>query len=209
MSGDYDFDRAHGLPEDLPHDERFLWQGHPDWKNLALSAFHVRKVMIYFVALAVLQCVARAVDGAPVLTALQPFLWFVPMGVLAAGLLSAVAWLSAKTTTYTLTSKRVVMKIGMALPITFNIPFKQIDGAAITHTGGGAGDIYFRFGGKDRIAYLMLWPHARRWHFTRPEAAFRAIPNVNEVAQLAASSLNTAPTSANVVYTEPAMLAAE
>ncbi len=209
MSGDYDFDRAHGLPEDLPQDERLLWQGHPDWKNLALSAFHVRKVMIYFVALAALQGVGRLIDGSSVLQAAQPVLWFVPMGLLAAGLLTAVAWLSARTTTYTLTSKRAVLKIGMALPITFNIPFKQIDGAAMTQTGTGHGDLYFRFGGKDRIAYMMLWPHARRWHFSKPEAAFRAIPNVNHVAQLAAAALHTVPVSANIDYTMPAMMAAE
>ncbi len=209
MSGDYDFDRAHGLPEDLPQDERLLWQGHPDWKNLAVSAFHVRKVMIYFVALAALQGVGRLADGASALMALQPLLWFVPMGLLATALLACVAWLSARTTTYTLTSKRAVLKIGMALPVTFNVPFKQIDGAAISHTGGGHGDIYFRFGGKDRIAYLMLWPHARRWHFSKPEAAFRAIPNVDHVAQLAAAALNVTPVSANVVYTMPRMMAAE
>jgi Bacterial PH domain len=209
VSGDYDFDRAHGLPEDLPQDERLLWQGHPDWKNLAINAFHVRKTMIYFTGLALLQGIGRFADGASLLAALKPFLWFVPLGLLATVLLLGVAWFSARTTTYTLTSKRVVLKIGMALPITFNIPFRQIDGAGISPTGGGKGDLYFRLGGKDRIAYLMLWPHARRWHFAQPEAAFRSIPDVDRVAQLAASALNTSPVSANIEYPIPAMMAAE
>lgn len=209
MSGDYDFDRAHGLPEDLPQGERLLWQGGPDWKQLALTAFHARKVFIYFVALAVLQSIGRLADSAPLLEALRPFLWFIPMGLLASSLLTLVAWFSARTTTYTLTTKRAVMKIGMALPITFNIPFTQIDGAFVTHAANGTGDICFRFGSKDKIAYAMLWPHARRWHFSKPQAAFRAIREVDKVAALAATSLNTAPASASVSSHIPAMMAAE
>jgi Bacterial PH domain len=206
---DFDFDTKLGLPEALPQGERLLWQGHPDWRSLAVSAFHVRKVMIYFAALAVLQGLARLVDGASLAHAAQPFLWFIPMGAVATAILTGVAWLSARTTTYTLTTKRAVMKIGMALPVTFNIPFKQIDGAFVGHLANGTGDICFRFGDKNKIAYLLLWPHARRWHFKKPQAAFRAIANVDHVASLAASSLNMTKPAQEASLVTPLMMAAE
>jgi Bacterial PH domain len=206
---DFDFDTKQGLPEVLPQGERLLWQGQPDWRSLAVSAFHVRKVMIYFAALAILQGVARLADGATLAKGAQPFLWFIPMGLVATGILILVARLCAYTTTYTLTTKRVVMKIGMALPVTFNIPFKQIDGAFVGHLANGTGDLCFRFGGKDKIAYLLLWPHARRWHFSKPQATFRAIPNVDHVANLAASSLTMTPVAEETNFATPHLMAAE
>jgi Bacterial PH domain len=205
---DFDFDTKQGLPEALPQGERLLWQGRPDWQSLAVSAFHVRKVMLYFAGLALFQGAARLVDGASIATAAQPFLWYIPMGLVATLLLTGVAWLSAYTTTYTLTTKRAVMKIGMALPVTFNIPFKQIDGAYVGHLANGTGDICFRFGDKQKIAYLLLWPHARRWHFSKPQATFRAIPDVDRVANLAATSLTMAPATEHE-YAAPHMMAAE
>ena len=36
------------LPAPLPQGERVIWQGKPSVKGLALRAFHVRKVPIYF-----------------------------------------------------------------------------------------------------------------------------------------------------------------
>ena len=37
-----------GLPGFLPGDERMLWQGRPDWRGLARTRFHVRKLTVYF-----------------------------------------------------------------------------------------------------------------------------------------------------------------
>ena len=45
---DHDSRAVSGLPEPLPAGERMIWQGKPDWRALALRAFHVRKVAIYF-----------------------------------------------------------------------------------------------------------------------------------------------------------------
>ena len=45
---EHDFEPVHGLPAHLPQGERLLWQGAPSWRSLAIRAFHVRKVAIYF-----------------------------------------------------------------------------------------------------------------------------------------------------------------
>ena len=52
---EHEFEAAPGLPERLPAGERILWQGAPDWRALALHAFHVRKLAIYFAAMMGLQ----------------------------------------------------------------------------------------------------------------------------------------------------------
>ena len=49
---DFDFEPVRGLPQLLPKGERMLWQGAPRWQDLAVHAFHARKVIWYFAALA-------------------------------------------------------------------------------------------------------------------------------------------------------------
>jgi hypothetical protein len=112
--------------------------------------------------------------------------------VLAAGalsLLSLIAWGVARTTVYTITNRRVVMRIGIALPVTFNLPYKQIDGAALRPYEDGTGDIPLQLREGTRLAYLVLWPHARPWRFTRPEPMLRCVPNAAATAQLLSEAL--------------------
>ena len=56
---DFDFEPVRGLPQILPKGERMLWQGAPRWQDLAVHAFHARKVVWYFVALAAAQAAVR------------------------------------------------------------------------------------------------------------------------------------------------------
>ena len=42
-----------------------------------------------------------------------------------------MAWLSARNTVYTITDRRVVMRIGIVLTLTFNLPFKRIAAAGL------------------------------------------------------------------------------
>ncbi len=46
-------------------------------------------------------------------------------------ILSLLAYLIARTTIYSITSRRVVMRFGVALPMTVNIPFKAIRSADV------------------------------------------------------------------------------
>jgi hypothetical protein len=85
----------------------------------------------------------------------------------ALGLLLGTAWFSARSTLYTLTNKRVVMRIGIVLTLTFNLPFKRIAGASLKTQGAGTGDIALALHPEDRIGWAHLWPHQRAWHITR------------------------------------------
>ena len=111
------------------------------------------------------------------------------LGALAVALLGLLAWLSARTTLYVITSRRVIMKIGVALPIFFNIPFTDVASAAVHAFHDGAGDIPLSLTPGRRIAYLHLWPHARPFGFSKPEPAVRSIPSVASVADILGGAL--------------------
>ena len=81
------------------------------------------------------------------------------------------------------------MRIGMALPVTLNLPFGQIDGASLRLFGNGAGDIPLKVTKTERIAYLLLWPHARPFNFAHPEPCLRCVPKADDVASLLAAAL--------------------
>ena len=51
MSVEYENEPIPGLPGIPPKGERILWQGSPDWRVLARTAFHTRLVTGYFVLL--------------------------------------------------------------------------------------------------------------------------------------------------------------
>ena len=190
---DFDFEPVEGLPENLPQNERILWQGAPRWRDLAVHAFHARKAVIYFAVLGAVQAASHLVSGGTLAGAGKSSLWFLVLGVAAALLLSGLANFSARTTVYTITSKRLVMRIGMALPVTINLPFKLIDSASVKLYANGSGDIPVKVAKGNRLAYLVLWPHARRWEMSRPQPALRCIANADQVAGLLSAALTSSP----------------
>jgi hypothetical protein len=102
------------------------------------------------------------------------------------GILAVLARLTATTTVYTLTDKRVVMRIGIVLTVTYNLPLRQVDSADLVPLPGGAGEIALTLREGTRIAYLQLWPHARPWRLARTQPMLRCLPDGQAVsAQLA------------------------
>jgi hypothetical protein len=194
MSGhdDYEVEPVPGLPALLPEDETLLWQGGPEWKTLAWRAFHLRFVMAYFgLLIAWTGFSTWWVGGGWTMT----FRSVVPISVaaiLAIGLLAFLAWLAARSSVYTITSKRVIMRVGVALPVTFNLPFTCIDGASVRRSTNGSGDISLAMGENKQLNAFMLWPHARPWHLRKPEPSLRAIANLDAVANVLSQALKAA-----------------
>lgn len=178
---EHEFEAAPGLPEALPAGERILWQGAPDWRQLALHAFHVRKVTVYFLLMLALQAVFMADQS--LMLVVPSVLTSAVLACTAVGMLTALAWFASHTCLYTLTNKRVVMRVGIVLTMTFNLPLTCLSAAAIKPRGRGCGDIALRIKGPDRIAYLHLWPHARAWHLRNPEPSLRCVPEVQALGQ--------------------------
>ena len=185
---EHDFEPEHGLPEALPEGERVLWQGSPDWRQLARHAFHVRKLAVYFAVLLALRVVFLASDGVPAAQILRSLLLLGPLALACLGILVVLARLSAKTTVYTITSRRVVMRIGIVLTLTFNIPFRRVAAADLRLDADGHGDVPLRLADGERIAWLNLWPHCRPWKLAAPQPMLRGIPQAAEVAGILANA---------------------
>ncbi len=178
-----------GLPERLPEGERLLWQGAPDWRRMALNVFHIRGLALYFGAIIAYCLAAAAMDGTPLQDAALSTAKLAGAALVPIGFLTAYAWLVGRSTTYTITDQRVVMQFGLALPMTINLPFRKIESAELKLRANGFGDISLLLNSADRLAYLVLWPHARPWRLGQAEPTFRAVPDVGRVGQLLARAL--------------------
>jgi hypothetical protein len=173
-----------GLPEALPAGERLLWQGSPDWRSLAVHAFHLRKLVVYFALLLLLRVAFDLGDGKSVTSAVAALGGLALLAAVALGLVTLLAWLSATQAVYTITTKRVVMRIGIVLTVTYNLPYAQIASAAMLRHRAGTGDLPLTLTGTQRIAYLQLWPHARPWQVRQTQPMLRCVPQPEQVAAL-------------------------
>lgn len=180
---EHEFEPQFGLPEKLPEGERILWQGAPDWRVMALRVFHLRKLALYFGIILALRAANALYDGGTALAAAKSVAIALPWCLLALALFAGLAWLSARTTAYTITDRRVVMRVGIVLSLTFNLPLRRIDGAGLRMLSGGVGDIPLQLLRGERIAFLHLWPHARPWQLRQPEPMLRCVPDAAAVAK--------------------------
>lgn len=189
ITGEHEFEAEPGLPEPLPRGERLLWQGSPDERTLAREALHWRKLAVYFAVILGCRAVFVLTDGGTAWQAVVSVTWLLPLAVFAVGMSYMLGRLIARTAVYTLTDRRLVMRIGVVLTLSFNLPFRQIASAAMREGQGGHGDIVLTLADGNQIAYLHLWPHARPWQLKRPQPMLRAVPQVRQVAALLADSL--------------------
>ena len=108
--------------------------------------------------------------------------WIVPLSLTGLLCVWTLAWMTARTTVYTVTNKRIVMRLGIVLTVTFNLPLKRIAAADVRSLDEGFGDISLALQGDDRIAWVHLWPSVRPWRINKPEPTLRAIADVQTVA---------------------------
>ena len=176
---EYDHEPIRGLPGALPEGERILWQGAPDWRVFVRSALYGRWIAGYFALLA-LWSIANGGVGGALASAIA--------GVVTLGLLALFARLVEKTSVYTITNRRVVLRIGVALNKCINLPLALIGSADLRALGSGHGDIALRPTMAHGLGYLMLWPHARPLRFGLPQPMLRAVPDAPAVARILADA---------------------
>ena len=187
---DFKFEPVRGLPEALPEGEHILWQGAPDPRQLAREAWGLRWVAGYFVLLAVWRVGVSSVEF-PMGIALMHALPFVMLGIVTCAIIYTIAYIQARSTVYTLTNKRVAMRIGAALTMTLNLPYTWIGTAKLDLKPSGHGTLAFELIGDSRVSYLMTWPHVRPWFMQRTQPALRAIPDAANVAAIFADAAET------------------
>ncbi len=188
-----------GLPEALPEGEDLIWQGAPRALSMAVHAFHIRFVALYFVLATLWRSAAIASEGGGAAEIGSAVATSTVAGVFSVGVLTMIAWAMSRSTLYTITSHRLVLRYGVAIRKYVNLPFSKIETANMKRRGDGGGDIALTTGGKGRVAYLQLWPHARPFRFKNPSPMLRAIGDVADVAAILAKAMKAnSPTTVRV-----------
>ncbi|MBB5514052.1 hypothetical protein FHS89_000050 [Rubricella aquisinus] len=158
---DFEIEPVRGLPETPPEGERILWQGSPDPWRIATRVYALKWVVGYFLILGLWRFVDRMDLGHGFAAAGSSALWFVGLAAITGAILYGLAWATAKAAVYTITNRRVAMRIGVALTLTLNLPFQWIESADLRRRKDGSGDIALRMKGSTKVSYLVLWPHAQ------------------------------------------------
>lgn len=173
-----------GLPEALPLGEVLLWQGAPAWAEIAQRVFLVRWVFGYFAVLALWEVLSTTMQGGTMVAAFGAAALLLLVGMVAIGILTLLAKIVSRSSVYSITSRRLVLRVGVALPITINIPFVAIAGADLRNRKDGHGDIVLELLPSHRVSWIALWPHCGGWSFGRPKPMLRGVANAAVVAKI-------------------------
>jgi hypothetical protein len=171
-----------GIPYPLPKGERILWQGGPEYFALAKHVFKVPLYVVYFSLLVVAQgwyvTVTRDSQAAALV--------LLPLTVAGMGTCLYIlmyAWLTARNSWYAITTRRVVLKVGVALTVTVNVPLKVIASAGVRRFKDGSGELAFPLEAAERLSLFQLWPHWKPWNINRPVPQMRGLRQLDTVVE--------------------------
>ncbi len=177
--------RIPGVREALPPGERVLWQGAPRRALLARHAFHVRLAGVYF-ALTTGWWAFRTAPALPWADALPMLALQLLLGGLVVGLVQLFARMTARGTTYVVTSRRVVFRVGAVFPVTINVPLALVTSAGERRFRDGSAQIVLALDPVVRVSWWLMWPHVRPTRLRWPEPLLRGLP-ADEAAAAAAA----------------------
>lgn len=183
-----------GVPHALPEGEALLWQSAPNARAVARHVFHQRAIALYFAAMLAIW-VFGTPEAAGSATFVSGLTLRVGLVLVVLGVLEALARIVARTTTYAITDKRVVLRIGMVIPMSINIPFTLLSAADVGMFRDGSGQLALSLEKPHRIAYIALWPHCRVFRFTQPSPVLRGLLEPRLVGELLASAVAKAAAS--------------
>lgn len=193
---DFAFDHAPGLPEPLPAGETLLWQGSPDWRELARRPFRVRLVALWFAGICAWLLVSGLYRGESLASLASGIALTAAGGAVATGVMAALAYATARSTLWSITTKRVLIRFGIALPVDMNLPFVRIRSAGLALDDGPAGEetgtIALELVAEERVTWGIMWPHVGPSPKGRTRPALRAVPRAREVARLLGDAVTAA-----------------
>ena len=193
---EHEIEPVPGLPGRLPDGEYIVWQGQPTFKTVMIRLLRARWIAVYF-AIAALWSVAVGLNNSESAWALFGRVTFIAVGALILfGLMALYARAVAKTSLYTLTNKRVVMRVGIAISASFNLPFKQIAGADFRVGKDGSGDVALTLKSGHGLSGSVFFPHQRGGLWRKLSPQLICLPDAKIVAEKLAQQLRAyAPTS--------------
>lgn len=193
--------------------EEILWRGRPNPRDLIVNGFHVGWMAAYFLVLALWSLGSGVMDGGDAGALIRAGLLPLAGGALVCGAVALYAFLIARGTRYLVTSKRIVLSFGVALPIAISLPHPMIVSADLKRRAGGRGDIALAIDagrgagtaapGRRGPSRVLLWPYLRMDRWLRAVPLMRAVDDADGVARLiartlAASSGMAAPVTADM-----------
>lgn len=170
-----------GLPEPLPAGEEIVWRGSPDAIGLAVHALHIRVVGVYFAALAAIAATRAVAQGDGFASAATSVGATLLGGAAAIGVLMFLAFAMARAAIFTITTRRIVVRHGAAIPKFINLPFQQIMNVSIARRGR-VGDIALELAEDGKVPYFHLWPFARPLRINKPVPLLRCLKTPDAAA---------------------------
>jgi len=190
VAREHEMEPVPGLPETLPKGEQMLWQGRPAAKLVARHVLKNRWVAGYFLLLAVWAVVGGLYDGRPPAGIVFSVAILTGLAAVLIGMMELFAWAVHKTTMYTITSQRVVIRFGVAFSMTLNLPFKQLAAISMAELPGGAGHVALQVLPGHQISWLLQWPHVRGWKIAQVEPSLICLPDGKKVADILALAVS-------------------
>ncbi|PJF08217.1 photosynthetic complex putative assembly protein PuhB [Pseudorhodobacter sp. MZDSW-24AT] len=184
---DFDFELMPGVPAGLPKGEEILWQGKPQAMALAREAYKINWIAAYMLAIVVWRAGGAYADGGAALM-VATGLPYLALALAGYAVVYLLAFAQARASIYTITSARVILRIGAALPITYTIPFLRIGTARLDLRPGGTGTIALEITEGARLSFAVLWPHLRPGFAKQTQPALRCIADAQNVARLLADA---------------------
>jgi hypothetical protein len=155
--------------------ERILWQGRPVASALRRHLFKVRWLAAYLAGLLAWKLVLIVWVRGPRPQEVFDTATLLVQGAVLMGLVAYFAWALARSTTYTLTDLRLVIRHGIALPGTVDIPLRALRSVAVRVQSDGTGDVALTVRVGAGIGYSKLWPHVRGLSLSRPVPMLRGL----------------------------------
>jgi hypothetical protein len=155
--------------------ERILWQGRPEVGALRRHLLKVRWLVAYVAGL--LAWKLALILGVRGLRPQETFdlIALLGQGTLLMGIVAYLAWALARSTTYTVTDLRIVIRHGIALPGTVDIPLRALRSVAVRIHDDGTGDVALAVREGGGIGLSKLWPHVQGFSPSQPVPMLRGL----------------------------------
>lgn len=190
VAPDFENEPIPGLPGMLPPGETIVWQGRPETNEVFVHVFKARWVAGYFAVMLGWLVVTGLYFGRATDDIVMSLVVMALAGAAVLGIFRAFAAGVRRSTMYTVTNRRVVMRIGIALPTAFNLPFCEMENADVLRRANGSGNIALRFKPDIRLNWAVFWPHVRGLRMARTEPQMIGLADVSAVADMLSLQLH-------------------
>ena len=88
-----------------------------------------------------------------------------------------------------------MLKFGVVFPLTINVPLRYVQGASARQFGDRTGQIAVQLDQKEKLAWIVLFPHVRPWTFNNPEPLLRGLKDPVKVGEILREAVLAVPSA--------------